>query len=177
MQQMKDHPTIALASCTGSAIAIATIALAYNGLRGVDIVMNVPLLPNPAGYVGFEPLIKAACISTNALLRTGNDADLAVSVSREWVSYRSSGRCLRTFSVGLIVACYQHGPLFVFQAEDWILDEERKAFEGHAQQIIDLLQKDVPEPPTNEIVEVAKLVGMSLMRLPLDVEQDDLTVH
>ena len=177
MLSAKNHPTIALASCTKSAVAYATSALVHSGHSEVDIIINSPLFPNALGYVGFKPLIETVCTATNALLWMGNGADLAVSVSRELVSYRSNRGRRHTFSVGLIVACYEHGPLFVSQAGDWIKEEDRKAFMDNAQEVIDRLQKDAVAPPDTEIVDIAKLLATRFMLLPLSMDEEEVSVH
>jgi len=171
--------TLALASYNTSAIEIITDTLAHTPMHKRVQIMSVPLFPNTSEYRDFEPLIEDAFCSTQALLMTNDRANLAISVVRESVSeILSDKRHRRVFSVGLITACYKAGALCIYSGEDWIPEDKNELFLEKAQNVLSRLQRDVYTPPTEDVNEVARLIGTSLMsRLHCDSDMQMIPLH
>ena len=174
MTQKDALPTVALASCSDAASKLATHILSRApDYRDVDIVMTVPILRHPTVFNGFEPMIDATFALTFGLLTTSK-ADVAISIAREYVTLRRR-RERRTFSVGLIVSCYQYGPLFFARDVNWIPENERELFDEHLHMVLARLHDSTVEPPVDDVVNVAKIITRSLMCVHLDVEEERIS--
>lgn len=171
MTPKENLPSVAIASCSSSARGLATKILSQApAYRDVDIVMTIPHIEQPVAFNGFESMIEASFASTFGLLTTSK-ADLAVSLARERVTVRRA-RERRTFSVGLVVSCYRHGPLFFARDVNWVPEHERELFDEKLLTLLTQLQESAVEPPVDDVVNVAKIITRSLMQIQLDVEEE-----
>ena len=73
------------------------------------------------------------------------------------------GRAKNVFSVGLIAACYRHGPLGICSAPGWLPSDQVRPFNEQAGLVIDEMSKDVTTFPDAEIIELSELIGSDLM--------------
>lgn len=179
---MSEQRRCAFASCTPAALAIATNTLAAAPLscRDVEIVHH-PLFPSEVEYAGCGDMVEAMFQATQALLALHPSAELSMSVARERVveltrSYRGPYR--HTFSVGLVVACYQGGALCLYSAEDWLPENKNEIFGKEANAVLEKLQQGCNTEPKKEIIEIARIIGGSLMdRLHIPVSEEEVVLH
>lgn len=161
--QRKRQCTLAFASCNTSALAIATNTLAY-GIPGnpFDIVPQT-LFPNRMGFADLTSVIESAFEATQVLFELIEHTELAIGVMQETVSEKIAPRRGRVFTVGIVVACYRHGPISLFSAEDWVPADKSDEWTKVAGETLERLQYKEVVPPSNDILQAARVVGTSLV--------------
>ena len=172
------QPVIALASCSKTAIAIATNTLALGMPRSHFDIVHRPFLANDIGFVDMRSVILSSFAVAKGLFEVTEHASLSICVAQELVSEKIGSRCGEMFAVGMIALHYKGGPLSAFYSMDWIPESKLDQWQSAIRETGEDLDAGEREPPDAVVRKAADAIGNALIqRLVLEEMFDFARVH